>query len=102
MPQTRSQIARQSVRFKPISNTEVNVERLPDPKSLQTTKLCYREQPVLEPGWEVRTGFWLMAGALGGSLFACGCLVAPYVALQGWAAMSTVEGVPVRDRAAPQ
>jgi hypothetical protein len=95
MPQTRSQIARQSVRFKPISNTEVNVERLPHPKSLQTTELCHREQPVLEPGWQARTVLWLTAGAVVGSLFASGCLAAPQVALQGWTAMSTVEGLPV-------
>ncbi len=95
MQQSPSQVVRQAIRYKPTSSTEVNTERLPDPKFLSTMELRHREEPIFPPGRGVRLLFWLVLTIVVGSLSASLSLAAPSILLHWWLETTTVEGLPV-------
>jgi hypothetical protein len=93
--QPPSDVARQSIRFFPTSNTEVNTDRLPDPKATKNMELCYREEAPVRPAEELQLLVWLILLVVSASLFASFCLAVPGLAIELWRWMEGTEGLPV-------
>lgn len=93
MPQAPSEITRQPVRLFPASNTEVNVERLPDEEALRGMELCYRGETDESNPRRCAVVYLLLIVAL--SLYAVFCTLSPSIALQIWRKLQAIEGLPI-------
>src|SRR4051812_44376046 len=93
MPQTSSEITRQSIRLFPVSNTEVNIERLPDEESRKGMELCYRDEG--DEGNLVQSAIWYLIAIGGLSLYAVFCISLPSLVFRLWRELQAVEGLPM-------
>jgi hypothetical protein len=87
-------VQRQSIVHSPISNTELNLERLPDAKALAGMELLFRVDctPSLLAKHPLGT---LTAFALLGCLYAFTCYSTPAIIDQLWTKAKETEGMPV-------
>ncbi len=87
-------VHRESIVHSPISNTELNAERLPDAKALAGMELLFRGDcaPSLLAKHPVST---LTVFALSGCLYAFTCSTAPALIDQLWAKAQETEGMPI-------
>lgn len=95
MPIESTEIRRQSILNSPVSNTELNSERLPDAKALEGMELRYREETS---SWAMLERYPLAAlttAVLLGSSYAMALHASPGLAAWLWLKAQEVEGMPV-------
>lgn len=95
MQPERSEVLRNRIEFFPLSNTEVNVERLPANGSLRQMALCYREGQLSPAGRDEKTTLAVLTFSLGGALYASLGMAAPQLIQKAWQGAQQVEGLPV-------
>ncbi len=95
MQNQSSAVVRQSIRFSPHSNTELNGERLPDPKSLAGMELRFRAESGTSYVLERYPAISLIAFSSFGCLMAFACFRLPQLAQRLLHEANSIEGMPV-------
>src|SRR5262249_25385190 len=94
MPIETTEVRRDSIRHAPHSNTEFNVERLPDAKSIEGMELRFRHEQPLGPVGKHPFLFLATFSALG-LLYALAWSMLPSSLEWLWQKLQETEGMPV-------